>query len=216
MKTIVLAATKGGTGKSTVATALAVAAMKEKAKVVILDGDPQQSIGMWSLMRTENGLWAPEVFAVSDIQLDLGDLESQGTDWVFIDTAPGDAQRLALIIAEADLVVIPVRVSAFDLDAIAPAVQACEDFNKPFVFLLNAVIDTKGASYNGMVKGLGQNGPVLDQIIRQRAAYANAIALGKTGPEVSNKAQAKDCGEEIDALWQAIKKRIASRSKARR
>lgn len=215
MKTIVLAATKGGTGKSTIATALAVAAMKEGAKVALLDADPQQSVEMWRWLRNESKLPCPDVYAVSDIGLDIADLQSEGVDWCFIDTAPGDAQRLALIIQEADLVVIPVRISAFDLDAVAPAVEICSDLGKPFVFLLNAVIDTKGALYSGMTKSLARSGPVLEPIIRQRAAYANAIALGKTGPEVSNKSQAKDCTEEIDAVWQAVKRRASRSAKAR-
>lgn len=214
MKTIVLAATKGGTGKSTMATALAVAAMKDGDKVAILDADPQQSIDMWKWLRTESSLPSPEVYAVSDIGLDIGDLKSDGFDWCFVDTAPGDAQRLALVVQAADLVIIPVRISAFDLDAVAPAVEACASLGKPFVFLLNAVIDTKGALYNGMTKALAQSGPVLDQIVRQRAAYANAIAMGKTGPEVSNKSQAKDCEEEISALWQAVKRRVARKARA--
>lgn len=209
MKTIVLAATKGGTGKSTLATALAVCAMNDGAKVAILDGDPQQSIAMWAGLREDSNLASPQVFAVSDISLDIADLRSDDVDYCFVDTAPGDAQRLSLIVQGADLVVIPVRVSAFDLDAISPAVEACRELGKPYVFLLNAVIDTKGALYSGMFKALGQSGPVLDQIIRQRAAYANAVAMGKTGPEVSNKSQAADCAEEIYALWQAIKRRVA-------
>ena len=214
MKTIVLAATKGGTGKSTIATALAVAAMKDGAKVAILVGDPQQSIAMWAGLREESNLASPQVFAVSDINLDIADLRAEGIDWCFVDTAPGDAQRLSLIVAGADLVVIPVRVSAFDLDAVSPTIEACKELGKPYVFLLNAVIDTKGALYSGMVKALGQAGPVLDQIVRQRAAYANAVAMGKTGPEVSNKSQAADCAEEIDALWQGVKRR-ASRAAAK-
>lgn len=215
MKTIVLAATKGGTGKSTIATALAVAAMKDGAKVAILDGDPQQSVEMWRWLRAESNLTGPEVYAVSDIGLDVADLQSENFDYCFVDTAPGDAQRLALIVQAADLVIIPVRVSAFDLDAVAPAVEACKTLGKPFVFLLNAVIDTKGALYTGMTKALSQSGPVLEQIVKQRAAYANAIAMGRTGPEVSNKNQAKDCEEEIGAVWQAIKRRVARSAKAR-
>jgi len=215
MKTIVLAATKGGTGKSTIATALAVAAMKEGARVAILDGDPQQSVDMWKWLRAESGLPCPDVYAVSDIGLDIADLKSEGFDWCFIDTAPGDAQRLALIVQAADLVIIPVRISAFDLDAVAPAVEACTDQGKPFVFLLNAVIDTKGALYTGMTKALAQSGPVLEPIVRQRVAYANAIAMGKTGPEVSNRSQAKDCDEEVGALWQTVKRRATRSAKAR-
>jgi chromosome partitioning protein len=189
--------------------------MKDGAKVAILDGDPQQSVELWKWLRAENDLPCPAVYAVSDIGLDIADLQSEGIDWCFVDTAPGDAQRLALIVRGADLVVIPVRVSAFDLDAVAPAIEACTDLGKPFVFLLNAVIDTKGALYNGMTKALAQSGPVMDQIVRQRAAYANAIALGKTGPEVSNKSQAADCAEEIGALWQAVKRRATRSAKAR-
>jgi chromosome partitioning protein len=209
MKTIVLAATKGGTGKSTLATCLAGAAMHEGAKVAILDGDPQQSIAMWARLREAITSEVPSVYAISDIDLDVADLREEGFDYVFVDSPPGDSARLPLVATVADLVVIPVRASAFDVDAIGPAVDAAETAGKPFVFVLNAVVDTKGANYSGTVKALAQNGTVLEQIVRQRAAYQNAIALGTTGPEYARKAWDNDCATEIIELWHALKRRVS-------
>ena len=52
MRSIVLATQKGGSGKSTIAIALAIAATQEGQKVVILDTDAQATVANWASRRT--------------------------------------------------------------------------------------------------------------------------------------------------------------------
>ncbi len=52
MRVLTLAAQKGGAGKTTIATSLAVAAAQEGEVVVVLDLDPQGSLREWSERRT--------------------------------------------------------------------------------------------------------------------------------------------------------------------
>ena len=47
MKTLVIAAQKGGAGKTTLARNLAVAAAQDGQRVLVLDLDPQQSLRAW-------------------------------------------------------------------------------------------------------------------------------------------------------------------------
>ena len=54
MRTIVLVNAKGGTGKSTLAASLAVAAAATGEKVIALDLDPQGSLASWGGTRTAN------------------------------------------------------------------------------------------------------------------------------------------------------------------
>ena len=63
MRTIVLANSKAGTGKSTLAASLAVAAAAAGDKVIALDLDPQGSLANWGETR---GAWC----AANDLVVD--------------------------------------------------------------------------------------------------------------------------------------------------
>jgi chromosome partitioning protein len=47
LRVITLASTKGGTGKTTLSSALAVRAAEESKRVALLDLDPQESLASW-------------------------------------------------------------------------------------------------------------------------------------------------------------------------
>ena len=66
MRTIAFVTQKGGTGKSTLASSLAVAALEAGEKVFIFDLDPQQSLIKWSKTRGQSDI---AVEAVSPAKL---------------------------------------------------------------------------------------------------------------------------------------------------
>lgn len=66
MQTIVLANAKGGTGKSTLAAGLAVAASQAGETVIALDLDPQGSLGRWGDAREAS---APAVDRIEGTRL---------------------------------------------------------------------------------------------------------------------------------------------------
>ena len=47
MHTVVLATQKGGSGKSTIAMGLAVAAIEDGQRVVMIEADPQGTVSKW-------------------------------------------------------------------------------------------------------------------------------------------------------------------------
>ncbi len=55
MKIVVLLSQKGGTGKSTIATHLAVCAARDGKAVALFDIDPQAAAAKWSERRTAEG-----------------------------------------------------------------------------------------------------------------------------------------------------------------
>src|SRR5215468_131586 len=92
MKIVVLLSQKGGTGKSTIATHLAVCAARHGQAVALFDIDPQASAAKWSDRRAAEG---PPVVRAGAVQLP-------------------------------DLVLIPCRPSAADLDAIEDTIALAQ------------------------------------------------------------------------------------------
>ena len=136
MRVIVLAATKGGVGKTTLASALAVAASSERKMVGMLDLDPQQSLAMWWGRR--GSVDNPKVYSGLDTVAEAVEvLEAYGIDWLFIDTGPGLLRILEPPIEAADLVIVPVKASAFDLQAIDPVLEVVDESSKPYLMVLN-------------------------------------------------------------------------------
>ena len=107
-RTIVVASSKGGSGKTTALANLAVRATQESQRVALLDVDPQQSLARWWELRgspdnpkliTNNG------GACDDPTTDVPILQQRGWQWIFIDSPPAMMDKLGLSIAVADLVI---------------------------------------------------------------------------------------------------------------
>ena len=94
---------KGGTGKTTAATGLAVAAVNAGYQTAILDLDPQTNAANWRDRREAEGP-AVESIQPSRLRHTLKAAESAGADFIFIDT-PGKSDTAAVEAARvADLV----------------------------------------------------------------------------------------------------------------
>jgi chromosome partitioning protein len=203
---ITLASTKGGVGKTTLAGALAVRAAEESRRVALLDLDPQESLASWWTRRgrTKN----PKLFEVDATTEAIELLVSEGWQWVFIDTGPARIELIEPGIAVADLVLIPTRPSALDIEQAAICVELCERHGKPHAFVLNhAPAGTKLTKSS--IQFLRQNGSmVVDAPITFRPAYMAAVTVGKSGPEVEKGGVAR---KEIDALWAAATKLLAEK-----
>lgn len=122
MKSLVFLSQKGGSGKTTLSVHTAVTAQESGEQVVIIDTDPQQSATTWADARESD---SPPVATISVGEIDkvMNAARQEGISLAVVDTAPHatpDASKVAQI---ADLVVIPVRPSAFDIAAAGNAVQ---------------------------------------------------------------------------------------------
>src|SRR5262245_61266741 len=134
---IALVSGKGGVGRSTLTSALAVQAVKEGARVALIDAEPQESLTLWWRMRGKPGNPFLHPFS-GDLSTDEGTLKREGYPWIFIDTVPTMLDHIEHAIEAADFVLLPTRVSLFDLAATRDVVALCQEHRKRFAFVLNA------------------------------------------------------------------------------
>ncbi len=196
--TIVLAATKGGVGKTTIASALAVRATADGSKVALLDTDPQLSLARWHELRGFPS--NPKILDVDASSEALALVQAQRWDYLIVDTPPALLDRIQAAIYIADLVVIPLRPSGLDVEACRDVVAICRDSDKPFAFLLNQMQRGYERLALGARKYLDEEATTLKTQIHLRKAYVSAMTLGKTGPETKD----REAAAEINALWAEI------------
>jgi chromosome partitioning protein len=203
MKThvVVMLGMKGGTGKSTVAIHLAVAAYQAKRRVLLLDTDPQATALRWTRHRTASEphvLGSPAYDAPKHI-------EAAEHDLVVVDTAPRAEADISKLAAQADLIVIPLHCTMPDLDATKVAFQMAEASGRPFVIVFNA-INPRGLEVAEVREALsGQGYTVAPTMLAHRTAFARAFSSGLAVTEFEEEGRA---AEEITNLWKWISKRV--------
>jgi chromosome partitioning protein len=199
MKTIVIAAQKGGAGKTTLARNLSVAADQDGLKVLCLDLDPQASLRAWWESRDAD---TPAMLARDPSpQALIATLNAARAqfDLCIIDTPPAAPEWLTEALGAADLVLIPVRPSPDDLRAVGATVAAVNRAQIPFAFALSQTPRARITEEAARV--LAQHGRVVPVNIAQRVSYAET---GATGQGVTETADGK-AGAEIAAVWSYVK-----------
>jgi chromosome partitioning protein len=199
MKTIAVLSQKGGTGKTTLALHLAVAAEAAGHMAAVIDLDPQSSAGGWGESRQAESPTVVIAHAPRLVSI-LQAAAANGASLAILDTAP-HSQGDALAAAQAaDAVLIPCRPGILDLRAISATVQIVRLANKPAVVVLNAcppqgrVLADEAAE---AVRGYGVDmAPVR---LTQRAAFTHALAGGQTAQEYEPDGKA---AEEVRQLYE--------------
>lgn len=175
---------KGGAGKTTTSTNLAVALQQAGSKVLLIDSDPQGSARDWN--EANGGELLPVVGMDREtLPADLKAIQG-GYDFVIIDGAPQIAKLAAAAVKVADLVLIPVQPSPFDIWAASDLVelvkarQEVTDGQPVAAFLISRAI--KNTKLSGEInEALEEYGfPVLKNGITQRVIYPTTASSGET------------------------------------
>lgn len=195
---------KGGSGKTTIATNLAHALKRDDYTVLLIDSDPQGSARDWN--EASGGNIIPVVGL--DRETLAKDLQaiSQGYDWIVIDGAPQIAKLSAAAVKAADLVLIPVQPSPYDIwacadlvDIIAARREVTNGKPKAAFVISRAIKNTKlSGEINQALSDYGL--PVLKAGTTQRVVYPTTAAEGLT--VFSN--PSSDAAREINTLKKEV------------
>ncbi len=204
MKVIAVVSQKGGTGKTTLCGHLAVQAERAGAgPVVLIDTDPQGSLSdWWNARGAESPAFVQTTLAT--LPHDLAALREAGAELVFIDTPPAMTFAIVDVVANADLVLIPVRPSPHDLAAAGATVDLVEKLGKPLVFIVNGASPRARITSEAAI-ALSQHGTVATGFVHHRTDFASSMIDGRTVMELP---RAPRSSGEIDALWAYVAKRL--------
>src|SRR5215207_4583918 len=141
MRTITLVTQKGGTGKTTLAASLAVAAAQAGETVIALDLDPQGSLATWGDSRSAETLAVDRLASdrIGQLPAIMAALKSKGFTVAVLDTPGAASTGVNLAMQAADLCLIPARPSRLDLQATLPTIEALMrlGLKDRFAFVLN-------------------------------------------------------------------------------
>ncbi len=192
MRTVALLSQKGGTGKTTLALHLAVAADSAGHRAVVIDLDPQASSAGWKDSRPGD---TPVVVSVPAARLPhaMQAARDGGADLVLLDTAPHSGDVALTAAQAADLVLIPCRAGILDLRAIGTTAQVVKLAGKPAYVVLNAVPPHASRMLTDAREAVAVHGlEVAPVALRHRAAYAHSLTAGQTAQEYEPKGKAAE------------------------
>jgi chromosome partitioning protein len=203
MRSLAFLSQKGGSGKTTLAVHIAVAAAQSE-HVILIDTDPQGSAIAWGQARKSK---PPVVHRAIPSMLAeaLQKAEQEEVTLVIVDTPPHATPGMDLVAGAVDLLLIPCRPSAFDLAAITFSVQVAKAAGTKTAFVLNGC-NHRSPEYTEARKVLERHGfPVAPIAPGHRTPFVRAISTGRAVSEFEPKGKA---AEEINALWEWVAKAL--------
>lgn len=183
MRTVLVASSKGGAGKSTLATNLAAHFALDGKHTVLVDADRQKSSTHWCEKR-------------SGLQTAVLPIDGTKRNWE--KSVPSDIQRMVIdspagamgddleaFLARADAVIVPVNPSIIDLEATVPFLNSLAQNLRvkkgklPVGLVGNRLKPWTSASQQAVSQLKSWPYPVIGEL-RDTQAYVLMVALGKS------------------------------------
>jgi chromosome partitioning protein len=205
MRNIAFLTQKGGTGKTTLAASVAVAAASSGENVIALDLDPQGSLMRWAARR--ESVNAPNRVIVDLLERErlpqlpkiLDGLAEVGFTVAIFDTAGADPSAIRLVTEAADLCLLPVRPSLLDIEATVATFRAAYLAKRKAAFVLNQCPPAyHSARASAAAKALSELGILADPMLTARMDFQDAIAAGVGVTEYARNGRG---ALEIAQLW---------------
>lgn len=205
MRVLTICSTKGGVGKSTLATNLAVAAVKKYLEVVIVDTDVQGTCTIFRGLRESDDIPVVQVVTATSHR----DLERlfRSMDLVIIDAGGRDNPTLRSAMVSADMILIPCLPSIIDYKAVGTTVDIAKTITENSSTSVHMVLNQAAEGTHlkrDADKGLAEykdTAPLLDTKIHSRVVYRHALEEGKGVLEYEPKGKA---AKEIMSLFEEL------------
>ena len=208
---VLIAQTKGGVGKSTLAINLAIERSRAGRDVLLVDADEQGTAMDFTALRTQE-LGSPGYTAVSlsgsAVRTQVLQLQPKYED-IIIDAGGRDTTGLRAALTVADIAVVPFQPRSFDLwvlDKVASLITEAKPYrNTPLrAYALLNFADPGGAD-NAEASGALSGNAVLSYLdcpIGRRKAFSHAASEGRGVREL--KRQDPKASAEIAAVVAAV------------
>jgi len=192
---ICVAQQKGGAGKTTLVSNLAIAYLAEGKRVALLDTDPQGSLGKWLDVReeilgeNENLSFATATaYGISRAIRGLGN----GADVILVDTPPKADSDIRQVLRESDLVLLPVSASQADVWATHDVLDLAERVGKSTHIVMNRTRSGTRVGEDVAEAVAGLEAKPLQSTLANRVIYAEALGRGLGVMEVKRSGTAAD------------------------
>lgn len=205
---------KGGCGKTTLATNLAVSFASRKNKVVLIDTDLGQGSTLeWSGNRGEDHVYIPVIGkAINQITKDVAQLRKE-YDLIMIDGVPQLEEMADRTMMAADIVLVPLKSSLIDFRSMesflkryrqVQALKESSGLNSKCYIVFNEVNPGTNA-YRDVKEAVEQLEEELIFSIPLRTAYRDAYMYGLGAIEYDDPKAIAEINELTDVLEQKIK-----------
>jgi chromosome partitioning protein len=201
---LALATQKGGSGKTTLAASLAIAAQFDGESVLGIDLDPQRSLCKWRQRRkaTDPATVGADPANTAAI---LERARAAGATLAVLDTPGRLDGSIMPVLLLADLFLVPVKPSILDVEAAQPTVEHLKRLGKPFAFVLNQCAPSSQARTIDAATALVQSGALAPSMVAMRTDFLDAMTAGQGVTELGSKSKG---AQEIGLLWQWLKTRL--------
>ena len=206
---IVVGSEKGGVGKSTVVTNVAVELSRRGHRVAVVDGDRQRSTARWAVDREEAG-HEPRIFVVEklgSLHETLRELDS-GYDFVLVDVAGKDSKEMRTAMTAAHQLLVLTQSSQFDLDTLETVdrlIDTARDFNPDLRVrgALTRVSTNTFESESGDAREYLADFPNIEPlatVLYERKAYRDVVGEGLGVVEWKNPKAAREIRGLVEEL----------------
>jgi chromosome partitioning protein len=202
---------KGGTGKTTVATNLAVWLSKRKKDVLLVDADEQETATDFTTWReqTLNGDAGYTAVKITGTNIHAQVVKLQPKyDYIIIDTGGRDTTSQRSAIVASDLFLLPVQPRSLDMWTVAKVKNMLNDIRavkpslKAVAFLNRADVRSADNRDAGELLSQADEFEFIDISLGNRKAFATAAAHGLS--VIEQQPQDEKAVMEINALFNAI------------
>jgi len=208
---VVVGGIKGGTGKTTIATNLAVLRSETGNKVLLVDADEQKSTSIWANQRDFLEIktnWTTVSFAGKALRSQLERMKSDYHD-IIIDVGGRETTSLRAAISIADIFLIPFKPRSLDIWTLGDLKRLISEMrpanpNLKVYAMINQA-DSSGSDNEGTISILQECEEIkcIESTIGSRKAFANAASdgLGVIEMKISDKKAMQEIQEIYDFIY---------------